>query len=121
MVSRHVTGYGTPADGFYSPTNIKLYSVTGVPTLYVEYPSGSEYAPTDYALNGSTLNSSFGTWNPVASSIIQSKSIDVKSLISANNSLTLKLTGGTFPYVSHADIIDCSIAKMELVVIGYKK
>jgi len=122
IASRYVTDpldLTTVVDGYYSPTSIKLYTAVTTPKIYLNYPvSSSANLITSEA---GALNSNFGTWNPTAAETIQLKNVDITDKVSINSKFLVKLTAGVTSPTLNQTYTDGGLAKMELVIIGYKK
>jgi hypothetical protein len=122
IASRYITDpldLTTIVDGYYSPTNIKLYTSNNTPKIYLDYPVDS--STNLITSETGTLNTDFGTWNPTAAETIQIKSLDLISKIVKNSRFLIKLTGGVASPSFNQLYTDGGMAKMELVVIGYKQ
>jgi hypothetical protein len=122
IASRYVTDpltLTTIVPGYYSPSNIKLYTATDTPKIYLNYPVDS--STSIVTSETGTLSVEFGTWNPVASETMQSKSIDITDKIVVDNNFLVKLTSGVESPTFDELYTNGGIAKMQIVVIGYLK
>jgi len=117
LASRKLTGgsgAGIP-DGYYCPTNIKLYNGLEGDEVYFNYPFASEPA---IVTPGGLLNINFGTWNTTGLSTVQFKTIDLTNDIIKGQRYEIKLTGGTDSYVLNGEYTDGGIIKIEFIVLG---
>lgn len=113
--SRYVSGGGL-VDGYYCPTNIKLYNGLEGNDVYINYPYSSESV---IVTSGGTLNTTFGTWNTTGSATVQVKSVDITKKIVTGNRYEIKLTGGADIPGANAEYYDGGIVNVEVVVTGY--
>ena len=119
VISRYFINGGVSdvPTGYYVASNIKLYTHATLDSAIWYSPEASE---PSLSIDVGTQNGDFGTWNPIASSTIQRKEVDVTSSIISGQRTMFTLTGGADNYVTNAEFIDNALVKITFVVVGYK-
>lgn len=119
VASRYLTGYQTLAgisNGYYTVKQLKLYKQSGSIGAFLNYPFAGE---ASFVTQNFTEITEFDSWSPTASSISQSKSVDITSRIETGkrNMIEAKTTKS---FVDNDQYTNGGMCKMTLVVVGYR-